>query len=135
DAVIFLDMDQHLLAPRHRAGEEALALIALAARKVMRSNRGRLLIQTREPDHPVLSAVTHADPERFSGPELELRRALRLPPVTSVALVSGTGAAEFIDSLGPHDGVEVLGPLEGVWRLRAEGHEVLCDVLASTPRP
>ena len=30
DAVVFLDIDQELLAPRYRAGEESLALLARA---------------------------------------------------------------------------------------------------------
>ena len=41
DAVAFLDFDQELLAPRYRAAEQALALLARAARLVGRPRRRR----------------------------------------------------------------------------------------------
>ena len=61
--VAFLDVDQELLAPRYRAAEEALALLVLANRvwAVGRAG-GRLLVQTRRPDHEVIQAALHAEP-------------------------------------------------------------------------
>ena len=54
DVVAFLDFDQELLAPRYRAAEEALALLVPAARLLVVGGRsGRLLVQTRVPDHEV----------------------------------------------------------------------------------
>ncbi len=41
DAVVFLDIDQHLLAPRFAAGEETLALLARASRIGRHAGRGR----------------------------------------------------------------------------------------------
>jgi hypothetical protein len=32
-------------------------------------------------------------------------------------------------------GVEVLGPSDGQWMVRAATHELLCDALAAAPRP
>ena len=58
DAVAFLDFDQELLAPRYRAVEEALALLARAARLVGGRRPGaRVLVQTRVPNHEVLDAA------------------------------------------------------------------------------
>ena len=60
DAVAFLDLDQALLAPRYRAAEQALALVARAARVVAASGpasgraAGHLLLQTRSPEHEVV---------------------------------------------------------------------------------
>ncbi|MEZ5261470.1 MAG: hypothetical protein R2755_06765 [Acidimicrobiales bacterium] len=48
---------------------------------------------TRQPDHPVIDAVLHADPERWATPELERRAALRLPPVVALASIEGPAAA------------------------------------------
>jgi primosomal protein N' (replication factor Y) (superfamily II helicase) len=88
-AVAFLDFDQELLAPRHTAGEQALALIVRAARLVGGRCRGpgpgpgtggRILVQTRLPGHEVLDAAVHADPSRFALVESARRAALRLPP-------------------------------------------------------
>ncbi|HKA03355.1 MAG TPA: hypothetical protein VKD67_03470, partial [Acidimicrobiales bacterium] len=54
DVVAFLDIDQELLAPRYRAADQALALLARAARVTGgRGGGGRLLVQTRVPRHEV----------------------------------------------------------------------------------
>lgn len=134
DTVIFLDFDQHLLATRHRSGQEALALLALAARIVSRRD-GRLVVQTRDPDHPVVDAALHGDPDRFAEGDLALQEMLGLPPTTAVALVRGAGAPDFVAAFGDPEGVVVQGPVDGVWRLRAPDHRILCDALAATPRP
>jgi primosomal protein N' (replication factor Y) len=137
DAVAFLDFDQELLAPRYRAAEQALALLARAARVVRgrADAHGRVLVQTRTPDHPALVAAVRADPGRMVAGELDLRRALGLPPSRAMALVSGAAAPAFVAALGAPAGVEVKGPLEGTWRLRADDHQVLCDALAAVVRP
>jgi primosomal protein N' (replication factor Y) (superfamily II helicase) len=136
DAVVFLDFDQELLAPRYRAGEEALALLARAARLVGgRRDGGRLVAQTRMPNHEVLDAAVHADPGRFAIVELARRAALRFPPEAALAEISGEAAAPFVDELGV-DGVDVLGPSSaGRWLARAADHRHLCDRLAAVPRP
>jgi primosomal protein N' (replication factor Y) len=134
--VAFLDIDQELLAPRYRADEQAMALLARAARILgPRDRGGRLVAQTRQAKHPVLDAVLHADPARLSGPERARREELRFPPATAMAAVSGAGAATFVESLGTPLGVEVLGPVENRWLLRAPDHRTLCDALAATSRP
>lgn len=135
DAVAFLDIDQELLAPRERAREQALALLARAARLVRgREEHGRVLVQTRRPDDVVLQAALHADPDRVRRVEEEVRRTLGLAPYRAVALVSGAVAPAFVAALGHPPGVEVQGGA-GTWRLRADDHDVLCDALAALPRP
>jgi primosomal protein N' (replication factor Y) len=136
DVVAFLDFDQELLAPRYRAGEEALALLARAARLVGgRRDRGRLVAQTRMPTHEVLDAAVHADPGRFALVEAARRAALRFPPEAALAEISGEAAPPFVAELGG-DGVDVLGPSSaGRWLARAADHRGLCDRLAAAPRP
>ena len=137
DAVAFLDFDQELLATRYRAAEQAMALLVRAAR-VVRSGSGGLLIQTRSPEHPVLTALLRADPGRLAATEADLRRALRLPPTVAMALVSGQSAEPFIESLrstAEGSAVEIQGPVDGTWRLRADDHHRLCDALAGVERP
>ena len=137
DAVAFLDFDQELLAPRYRAAEQALALLARAARVVRgRSGaHGRVVVQTRTPDHPAVVAARMADPGRMVEGERAVRVALGLPPHRVLALVSGAAAPAFVAAFGSPAGVEVKGPLEGTWRLRADRHDVLCDALAAVVRP
>jgi primosomal protein N' (replication factor Y) len=134
--VAFLDIDQELLSPRYRAHEQALALLARGARMLGgRAHGGRLVAQTRHPKHPVLDAVLHADPGRLVARERQRRVELGFPPATAMAAVSGPGAAEFVAAFGTPLGVDVLGPVDNHWLLRAPDHHTLCDALAATPRP
>lgn len=165
DVVAFLDLDQELLAPRYRAAEQALGLVARAARLVGgRERGGRLLLQTHVPGHEVVQAAVLGDPTRVAEAEAERRELLRFPPVTALAEVSGPAAGDFVAALasspasapadttalwgttpapatsapataGPPAEVEVLGPAGGKWLVRAPDHQGLCDALAATPRP
>jgi primosomal protein N' (replication factor Y) (superfamily II helicase) len=136
DAVAFLDFDQELLAPRYRAAEQALGLLARAARLVGgKGGGGRLVVQTHVPRHEVVQAVLNADPSRVASAERDRREQLRFPPVTAMAEVSGAAAEAYVGALGACLGVEVLGPSDGHWLVRAPDHRTLCDALAATPRP
>ncbi len=141
DAVAFLDLDQELLAPRYRAAEQALALVARAARVVAASGpavgraAGHLLLQTRSPEHEVVQAAVHADVSGVAAAEQARRELLRFPPCTALAEVSGAAAPAFIEDLGRPDGVEVAEVGEGRWLLRAPDHAVLGDALAAARRP
>jgi primosomal protein N' (replication factor Y) len=132
-SVIFLDFDAELLAPRYRAGEQALALLARAARLVGRRPAGLVAVQTRQPGHPVVAAGVRADPGRLADAELPVRQALGLPPLSAIAQLSGEGAAEFAAAI---IGVDVVGPdAGGRWLVRAPDHVTLCDALAGVTRP
>jgi primosomal protein N' (replication factor Y) len=137
DAVAFLDLDAELLAPRYRAGEETLTLIARAARLVGgKGDGGRLLLQTRQPKHEVVQAALLADPSRASEVERDRRSILRLPPAAAVAHVSGAPAAAYVEPLLGRIDVEVLGPAaDGSYLVRAAEIRTLCDALDATPRP
>lgn len=135
--VAFLDIDQELLAPRYRAAEQAMALLVRGARLTGDGRRGdgRLLVQTRLPHHEVLQAALLADPGRAADAEWERRRFLRFPPVTALAAVGSVAAPAFIDALGNPAGVEVMGPADDRWLVRAPDHQILCDALAAVTRP
>jgi primosomal protein N' (replication factor Y) len=145
DMVVFLDFDQHLLAARYRAHEEAINLLARASRltggRRGGSGRGpgRVLVQTRQPEHPVLRAVAAGDPGRLVADEWALRRQLALPPARALAAISGPAASVFVDRLRAAPGssgvVEVLGPEGDRWLVRAGDHEKLSDALGAVPRP
>jgi primosomal protein N' (replication factor Y) len=137
DAVAFLDLDNELLAPRYRAGEEAMALVARAARLVGgKQGGGRLLVQTRLPKHEVVQAALLADPSRLADAERARRDVHGFPPVTALAHVSGAPAGAFVEILRPRLDVEVLGPAaDGSYLVRSADVRTLCDALAETPRP
>jgi primosomal protein N' (replication factor Y) len=131
DVVAFLDLDAELLAPRYRAGEQAMALLARAARLVGgRAGGGRLLVQTFLPRHEVLQAVLLADPSRAAKVELNRRELLGLPPFAALAAVSGTGAEEFAAVTGLE-----ASSMGDVVLLRAPTWDQLGAALSATPRP
>ena len=138
DVVAFLDLDQELFAPRYRAAEEALALLVHAARLVGdRGGHGRLLLQTRRPDHEVVRAAVDGDPTLVTEAERARRSALGFPPFRAVAEVGDQAGAAFADAVraAAPAGVEVQGPVDGSWRVRAPDHRTLCDALAAVERP
>lgn len=136
DAVAFLDFDQELLAPRYRAAEEAMALLVRASRIVGgRANSGRVIVQTRVPDHPVLRAAVNGDPGSLARTELDIRRQLRQPPEMNWAIVSGSAAEEFVQKIVVADGLEIMGPYEGRWRIRSASRELLVEHLKAVKRP
>ncbi|HEX3981323.1 MAG TPA: hypothetical protein VHW93_08865 [Acidimicrobiales bacterium] len=136
DVVAFLDIDQHLLAARFGAGEETLALLARASRLVgARDGEGRVLVQTRIPDHEVLRAAVHADPTVLLGEERAIRSTLGLPPFGALAALRGPAAPAYAEMVAAVDGVSV-SPLPGDgWLVRASTQSDLADALASVPRP
>ena len=136
DTVAFLDFDQELLAPRYRAGEEAMSLLIQAARLVGRREKGgRVVIQTRIPQHPVLQAAVNADPGSLARSELEVRRALRQPPEAHWAIISGASADQFIQRLGSPEGLEIRPANENRWRIRSDDRQELVDHLKNVDRP
>jgi primosomal protein N' (replication factor Y) len=127
DVVVFVDLDAELSAPHFRANEAALALLARASRIVRgRFGDGRVVVQTRQPDHPVLRRT----PEVVVAEDDVLRRALDLPPYVALARLSGDHAAADAERLRGRLGVTVLGPAEaGGFLVRAVDPSTLCDAL------
>jgi primosomal protein N' (replication factor Y) len=137
----FLDFDQELLAPRYRAAEQALGLLVRAARRVgPRAGGGRLLIQTRLPDHEVLEAARRADPTIVAAAERPRREELGYPPFGALAEVRGDAAAvtTLVDGLRKVEDVDVFGPTSAANAngLQALVHSldvgVLCDAFDQT---
>jgi primosomal protein N' (replication factor Y) len=136
DLVAFLDFDQELLAARYRANEQALALLARAGRIVGGRKAGRrVLLQTRLPDHEVIDAAVHGDPSRLAASERVRREALGFPPFSALALISGPSAPELAQRLGQLDTVELIGPDNDRWLVRAPNSRVLADAFATAGRP
>jgi primosomal protein N' (replication factor Y) len=148
-AVAFLDFDQELLAPRYRASEEAIALLARASRLVGgRRRAGKVLVQTRTPGHPVIEAALLADPGRLAAAEEPVRKALRLPPFAALAVVSGPGASELARELeklssfsGDGSAKQASEPIElskigdDRWAVRASDRANMADALEAVGRP
>lgn len=131
DAVVFLDMDAELLAPRYRASEQAVSLVVRAGRLVgPRERGGVVVVQTHQPDHEVLVALAAGDLRDLAADELERRRLLRLPPYAALALVEGACAAEVATATGLEWTPTGSGAL-----IRADDWIDLGTRLAEAPRP
>ena len=135
--VVFLDFDAELLAPRFRAGEQALWLLVRAARLVgPRSAGGRLLVQTRLPRHEVLEAAVRADPGLLAEIERPRRKLLDLPPYAALARLTGdapalAAAADSLRSAGAGAGIAVSGSHADAVLVRATSADRLADALGA----
>jgi primosomal protein N' (replication factor Y) (superfamily II helicase) len=130
--VAYLELDQELLAPRARAAEQALWLLVRGARLL--DDRGRLLLQTRLPDHEVVRAARRGDPMIVAGSERTSRAALGFPPFGGLAEVSGAPEAVAAACAAVATaGATVLGPVADGSRalVRAPSVAALCDALAT----
>ncbi len=141
-AVVFLDIDLHLLAPRFSATDETLALLVRASRMVGPRHVGpasaRVLVQTRVPDHAVLQGVARGDLSEVAAGEESMRRSARLPPFSALASLSGPLAAGYADALreaGAGTGVTLSELPDAAYLVQAPDHGALCDLLAAVPRP
>jgi primosomal protein N' (replication factor Y) len=102
-----------------------------------RRGDGRLLLQTRVPDHDVIEAALAADPTIVADAERARRRILGFPPFGGLAEVSG--APEAVDvacsALRSVSGLRVLGPVALASSSRAlvqsQTTAALCDALAT----
>ena len=93
-------------------------------------------MQTFIPRHEVLQAVLHADPGRVATVEIARREALRLPPFSALARVSGAGSDEFVAAIAANPDTSVgPAPAGAGWLVRAADHESLSTMLLGAVRP
>jgi primosomal protein N' (replication factor Y) len=135
DVVAFLDFDAELLAPRFRAGEQAFAMLARAARLVgPRRGGGQIIIQTTLSDHPVVHSAVQGDPSIIGDFERQRRETLGLPPFSAMAVIEGPGAEQFITALREHAGEVSAVPYRDRWLMRAVDHASLSSACAAVER-
>jgi len=108
DVVVFADIDRDLGAPRITASREVLSLVARAARIV--GPYGRVVIQTRQPQHPLLQALAATDPSTaligWMQKDIAQRQAFSLPPFSSMVRVS-VAAPKSLDDVPSLNNVDV----------------------------
>jgi primosomal protein N' (replication factor Y) len=152
-----LNADAALSLPDFRAAERAFSLLVQVAGRAGRHDlRGRVLIQTRTPEHPAVALAARHDVLGFLDKELAERKEARYPPYFRLVLVrfdamdlpvaeraaTALAARARRTPAGQAGHVEVLGPapaplarLRGRYRyrvlLRAEDRGPLRAVLAA----
>ncbi|MDF2811844.1 MAG: primosomal protein [Microvirga sp.] len=117
-----LDADIGLTSGDPRAAERTFQLLQQVTGRAGRGDKpGRALVQTWQPDHPVIAALVSGDAERFYREETRVRELAGLPPFGRLAslIVSATEreAAEaharaMAKIAEPTAGITVLGPAE-----------------------
>lgn len=118
--VTVVDGDLGLSGGDLRAAERTWQMLTQVAGRAGRAQKpGRVMLQTFQPDHPVIQALATGDAGAFLEAETEGRRAASMPPFGRLAalIVSGEDEAA-VDSVcaalakaAPRDPtVEVLGP-------------------------
>ena len=115
-----VDADLALESSDPRAGERTWALLAQVAGRAGRGEKpGRALVQTHNPDHPLMRALVSGDRESYLSNEKLIRESAHLPPYGRLAsiILSGKDALDterFAKSLAhiipPTDDIQVLGP-------------------------
>ena len=131
--VVILDADAGLYSTDFRAPERMAQLITQVAGRAGRGIKpGRVLIQTRHPDHPLLTILLDRGYRAFAEQALEERRQAELPPFSFQALLRAEAlqpeppcaflqeAAHSAHALGLET-VAVLGPVPAPMPKRA-GH-------------
>lgn len=122
--VAAVDGDIGLNLPDYRAAEKTFQLLVQLSGRAGRGDRpGRVLIQTRNPDHPCWMHIRNGDYQGFYAQELERRRRFGYPPFVKLGLVRFShpvnwehgetalaGAAEILRHAAAKPGVRVLGP-------------------------
>lgn len=83
-----LSADTALNLPDFRAGERTFQLVSQVAGRAGRGSfPGEVIVQTFEPDAPAIRLAADHDYATFASEELELRKAVGLPPATRMARI------------------------------------------------
>ena len=115
-----IDADLGLAGGDLRAAERTYQLLHQVAGRAGRAERsGKVLLQTYQPDHPVMRALAANDRDAFMAAEAEARERGRNPPFSRLAAIivtAGTAgaadelAAQIAKTIPQDGGFEVLGP-------------------------
>lgn len=118
---VAVDADSLLMAPNYRAEDDAVRLLVRVAATVARGTGRRCLIQTGQPDHRGLLALTSGHPIDYLTTLIAERERDHLPPAASLIAVEVAGDAtdRTADIAAVADeAVQVHGPETGAGTTR-----------------
>jgi primosomal protein N' (replication factor Y) len=124
-----LNADAALSLPDFRAAERGFQLLVQVAGRAGRHDRpGRVMIQTRTPEHPAIQLAARHDVRGFWAHELSDRWEVRYPPFSKLALLR-------TDALDEDVAREAAGKLAALARTSKEGLGRRVDVLGPSAAP
>ena len=141
-----LEADRGLFGADFRSTERmAQLLVQVVGRSGRGARRGRVLVQTHHPRHPLLRQLIRSGYRSFAEDALEERRAAKLPPHTHLALLRAEAThaqrptAFLVDArqAGERSGagrVTLLGPVPALMERRAGRHRAQLLVESSRRR-
>lgn len=121
ELVVMVDIDGLIYGNNYRSAEEALRIGARLAGRLRAGSGHRLIVQTDDPNHPVIEALRRGHADLFYEQELAARADLGYPPVTQLMVleVGSADPAELDADLRPLIGKEVVhGPAITGGRIR-----------------
>ncbi|MCH5219720.1 MAG: primosomal protein N' [Muribaculaceae bacterium] len=120
--VVVLNADLIINYPDFRAAERAFNMLEqVAGRAGRRSESGKVIVQTRQPDHPIIQQVLNHDYYGFYETELKEREAFAYPPFIRIiyifvrhreANICQQASEALMKQLTAQLGNRVLGPHE-----------------------
>ncbi|NDV19364.1 primosomal protein N' [Pseudodesulfovibrio sp. JC047] len=126
--VVVADGDLGLNLPDYRSSERTFQLLVQVAGRAGRGeNPGRVLIQTRNPGHPLWTEVVTGDYAGFFDREIARRSMFKYPPFSRMALVRINFPADYSDGAAA---VTLFGDI-----LREQSRKLGIDVLGPAPAP
>ncbi|MBJ7470839.1 MAG: primosomal protein N' [Solirubrobacteraceae bacterium] len=143
DLGVVLDADATLRFPDFRSEERTFQLVTQLAGRAGRGGdgHGRVIVQTKAPEHPAILAAAAHDAEGFMSAELDRRRVLGYPPFSTMVRIVVSHhdqvtardlARDIARPLALARVGEVLGPAP-LFRLRGKEREQI--MLKAPSRP
>lgn len=142
-----LDLDQGLYGADFRAPERMAQLVIQVAGRAGRARRpGRVVLQTRHPDHPLLLTLQRQGYPAFADASLEERKQALLPPFSHQALMRAESrdeemasaflrhAAQTASDLHAKE-IAILGPIPAPMERRGGRYRAHLLVQAELRRP
>ncbi len=130
--VAIVGVDEGLHSIDFRAGERLAQLVVQVAGRAGRARKpGRVLLQTHQPQHPLLRSLLAQGYAAAARELLAERRLIRLPPYShQVLLRAEAPQRELVEAflaaahaaLAPDDRLQVAGPMPAPMPLRAGRH-------------
>jgi primosomal protein N' (replication factor Y) len=121
--VVVMNADQLLYFPDFRADERSFQmLMQVAGRAGRKKDRGKVMIQTFNPSHPILQLVLEGNYKKMYEQQIQLRKEFFYPPFSKMINIivkdrnieKATEASQWLKQSFDHYFSLVLGPSDGL---------------------
>ncbi|WP_020209865.1 primosomal protein N' [Gilvimarinus chinensis] len=142
---LILDVDSGLLSADFRGPERMGQLITQVAGRAGRAEKpGEVILQTRNPDHPLLGLLVEQNYQHFATAIMTEREITQMPPFGHLAMLradapSAEQAQHFLqqlrmysDSLPANPALQVLGPMPALMEKRGKRFRYLIQLKSNS---